>query len=98
MYKAFLKHVPSVVFVPSVVVKSHVLRCSKRILAVIIKYVIVAAVKRLSVHHHSAYCIFWFFGIIDFIFSHLKIRVPLKPGLGGVARVVHFITGHEQTQ
>ena len=72
--------------------KSHVFRCSIRILAVIIKYVIVAAVKRLSVHHHSAYCIFWFFGIIDFIFSHLKM------GLGGVARVVHFITGHEQTQ
>ena len=57
-----------------------------------------AAVKRLPVHHHCADFIFLSFGIIEFIFSHLKIRVPLKPVLGGVAGVAHYITGHEQTQ
>ena len=57
----------------------------------------VAAVKRLPVYHHSADFIFWSFGTIEFILSHLKIRVPLKPVQGGVADVAHFITGHEQT-
>ena len=51
-----------------------------------------------AVHHHSADYIFWSVGTIEFILSNLKIRVPLKLVLGGVAGVAHFITGHEQTQ
>ena len=34
----------------------------------------VAAVKRLPVHYHSAEYNFWSFGIIELIFSHLKIE------------------------
>ena len=49
-----------------------------------------AVVRRLPIHHYSAGCIFWSFGIIEFIVSHLKIRVPLKPMLGDVAGVEHL--------
>ena len=59
----------------------------------------VAAVKRPTVHHHSADYIFSDpFGSNELIFSPLKNSVPLKLVLGGVAGVAHFITGHEQTQ
>ena len=34
------------------------------------------------------------FGISEFILSHFEDRVPLKPVLGGVASVTHFITGY----
>ena len=46
-------------------------------------------------NHHSAGYIFWSFEIIEFIVSHFENRVSLKPLLGGLARVAHFITGHE---
>ena len=59
---------------------------------------LVAPVKRLSVHHHSVHCIFWSFGMIELIVNHFENIVPLKPVLGGVAGVAHFITGHEQIQ
>ena len=45
-----------------------------------------AAVKGLPVHHYSADYIFWSFGIIEFIFSHL-------PVLRGEVGVAHFTTG-----
>ena len=55
-------------------------------------------VKSLPVHHYKTDYIFWTFGIIEFIFSHLKIEFRLiKPVLGGVVGVAHLITGHEQT-
>ena len=56
--------------------------------------------KCLPVHHHSADYIFWSFGIIEFILSHLKIEFCLSrcQGGGGVAGDVHFITGREQIQ
>ena len=41
--------------------------------------------KRLPVHHHSADYIFWSFGIIEFIFSHLKIEFRLSWCLGAWA-------------
>ena len=43
----------------------------------------VAAVKRLPIHHYSADYIFWF-----------ENKILLKPVLGGMAGVAHFITGH----
>ena len=49
-------------------------------------------------NNHSADNIFWSLGIIEFIFSRFDNRVPLKPVLGIVAGVAHFITGHGQTQ
>ena len=57
----------------------------------------VAAVKRLPVHHHSAYYIcslFWSFGIIGLILSQFCKIVPLKPVLGGVGSVapLHYLT------
>ena len=56
----------------------------------------VAAVKRLPVHHYSAYYIFWSFGIIEFIYNNFeKNRVLLNPMLGGVADDAYFSTGQE---
>ena len=53
-------------------------------------------VSSLPVHHYSAdyMYIFWPFGIIEFIFSHLKLEFRF----GGVAGVPHLITGNEETQ
>ena len=50
----------------------------------------VVAVKRLSVHHHSADYIFCSFGIIGLILSQFENRVPLKPVLGEVGSVAPF--------
>ena len=58
----------------------------------------VAAVKRLSVQHHSADYIFLSFGIIWLILSQFENRVRLKPVLGAWALLHHHITTHEQTQ
>ena len=55
-----------------------------------------AAVKCLSVNHSSDY-IFWSFGIIGVIQSYSENEVPMKPVLGTMSGVAHFITGHEQT-
>ena len=49
-----------------------------------------------AVHHHSEDYIFRSFGIIEFIFYSFENKAPLKPVLGDVAGVVHFITDHEQ--
>ena len=58
-----------------------------------------AAVKRLPVHHYSADYIFWSFGVIGFVFNFFfENRVLLKPVLGGMASVPHFIIGHDQSQ
>ena len=35
--------------------------------------------------------------VVEFIFCHLKNRVPLTLVLGGVAGVAHYITGHEHS-
>ena len=57
----------------------------------------VAAVKRLSVHHHSAdYIFFRSFGIIGLILSQFENKVPLKPMLGRHGKCC--FTAHEQTQ
>ena len=56
---------------------------------------LVAAVKRLPVHHYSADYICVPFLIVEFIFTYLEIEFH---SLGGVAGVAHLITGREQTQ
>ena len=55
----------------------------------------VAAVKILLVHHHSADYIVFSFGIIGFILCDLENIILLKPTLGGVVSVDHFIASHE---
>ena len=59
---------------------------------------LMAAVKRLPVHHHCADYIFWPFGIIWFILSHFENKSLLEPVLGSVTNVAYFSTCHEQTQ
>ena len=39
-----------------------------------------------------------YFGITEFTVSQLENRVSLKPVLGGMVGVAHFITDHEQTK
>ena len=48
---------------------------------------------------HPPY-MFMFMVLLELLssFSHLKIRVPLKPLLGGVTGVAQVITSHEQTK
>ena len=48
---------------------------------------------------HPPY-MFMFMVLLELLssFSHLKIRVPLKPLLGGVIGVAQVITSHEQTK
>ena len=58
---------------------------------------LVAAVKRLPVHHHNADYIFWSFGIIRLILSHFENGVPLKTVLGAWVVLHHHITAHIQS-
>ena len=39
----------------------------------------------------------WSFGIIGLILSQFKNKGPLKPVLGGVEVLHHYINAHEQT-
>ena len=53
--------------------------------------------KKSPVNHYSADYIFWSFGIIGLNLRYFENRVMLKPVLGGMVRIAHFILGHEQT-
>ena len=55
----------------------------------------VAPVNSLPVHNDSVDYIFWSFGIIGFILSYFENRKLVRPVLGALASVAHFITGHE---
>ena len=57
-----------------------------------------AAGKSLPLHHYSADCILWSFGLIRLILSYFENRILLKPMIGGVASIAHFNTDHEKTQ
>ena len=41
---------------------------------------------------------FWSFGLVGFFKSHFDDRALLKPVVGSVTSVAHFITDHEVTQ
>ena len=57
----------------------------------------VGTVKRLRVHDHSAYYIFWSFGTIGLILSQFENRIPLKPVQGRVGTVAP-LHKHENTK
>ena len=58
----------------------------------------VAVLKGLPVLHHSADCIFCYFGISDIILGCFEYTVLLKGMLEDVSSAAFIITAHEQTQ
>ena len=58
----------------------------------------VAVLKGLPVLHHSADCIFCYFGISDIILGCFEYTVLLKGMLEDVSSAAFIIAAHEQTQ